>query len=78
MPSVLGLPAHLSSRAEGDALRAWLLPLAGEDTELVMSVLVHDESYVEVAGRLGLTTAVARKRFHRAVRRARKMANKIP
>ncbi|MBU8901089.1 sigma-70 family RNA polymerase sigma factor, partial [Corallococcus sp. M34] len=77
-PSAHDVFGGLSLKSELGALRAWLLPFAGEDTELVMSVLVQEESYAEVGARLGLAPAAARKRFHRALGRLRKMAFKIP
>ncbi|WP_426747396.1 sigma-70 family RNA polymerase sigma factor [Myxococcus faecalis] len=75
--SALGLPARLSLESEEGALREWLLPLAGGDTELVVSVLLHEESHAQVGARLGLAPEVARKRFQRALRRLRKMADKF-
>nr|BDT32060.1 sigma-70 family RNA polymerase sigma factor [Myxococcus sp. MH1] len=75
--SVLGLSVRLTLESEEEALREWLLPLAGGDTELVVSVLLREESHSEVGERLGLAPEVARKRFQRALRRLRKMADKF-
>ncbi|AKF85052.1 hypothetical protein MFUL124B02_08675 [Myxococcus fulvus 124B02] len=75
--SALGLSVRLTLESEEEALREWLLPLAGGDTELVVSVLLREESHSEVGERLGLAPEVARKRFQRALRRLRKMADKF-
>jgi DNA-directed RNA polymerase specialized sigma24 family protein len=64
--------------AEVEELRAWLLPLAGEDTDLVVSVLLHEEGYVEVGASFGLAPSAARKRVQRAMGRLRKMKKIIP
>ena len=76
-------PAPFVSRArsfdaEVEELRAWLLPLMGEDTNLVVSVLLREEDYVEAGASLGLAPAAARKRVQRALGRLRKMKKKIP
>ncbi|WP_249348174.1 sigma-70 family RNA polymerase sigma factor [Corallococcus exiguus] len=64
--------------AEVEELRAWLLPLTGEETDLVVSVLVHEEDYAEAGASFGLAPAAARKRVQRALGRLRKMKEKIP
>jgi DNA-directed RNA polymerase specialized sigma24 family protein len=48
-----------------------LRPVLGEDTELVLSVLVLDEFQTEAAVRLGIMPGTARKRFQRALDRLR-------
>ncbi|RYZ41700.1 MAG: sigma-70 family RNA polymerase sigma factor [Myxococcaceae bacterium] len=67
-----------SFNAEVEELRAWLLPLTGEDTDLVVSLVLREEDAVEVAASLGLSPETARKRVRRALARLRKMKNKIP
>ncbi|MCY1033237.1 sigma-70 family RNA polymerase sigma factor [Corallococcus sp. BB11-1] len=67
-----------SFNAEVEELRAWLLPLTGEDTDLVVSVLLREEDYVEVAASRGLSPETARKRVQRALGRLRKMKKKCP
>jgi DNA-directed RNA polymerase specialized sigma24 family protein len=53
------------------ALRAWLEPIVGADAELLLAVLVLDETQREAGERLGLTHDAARKRFQRALGRLR-------
>jgi DNA-directed RNA polymerase specialized sigma24 family protein len=67
-----------SFNAQVEELRAWLLPLTGEDTDLVVSLIVREEDAVEVAASLGVSPETARKRVRRALARLRKMKNKIP
>ncbi|NVJ26338.1 sigma-70 family RNA polymerase sigma factor [Myxococcus sp. AM011] len=67
-----------SFNAEVEELRAWLLPLTGEDTDLVVSLVLREEDAVEVAASLGVSPETARKRVRRALTRLRKMKNKIP
>ena len=69
--SDLGLPVGLSFDGELRALRAWLLPIGGADTDLLLAVLVLDENQREAAERVGLTHEGARKRFQRALERLR-------
>ncbi|HQG03873.1 MAG TPA: hypothetical protein PK838_06075, partial [Thermoleophilia bacterium] len=52
-------------------LRAGLVPVVGEDADLLVAVLVLDETQREAGERLGLTHDAARKRFQRALRRLR-------
>jgi DNA-directed RNA polymerase specialized sigma24 family protein len=52
-------------------LRAWLQPIVGPDAELLLAVLVLDETQREAGERLGLTHDAARKRFQRALGRLR-------
>ncbi len=70
--SVLGLNAGLSFDEDVAVLRAWLEPVVGEDAELLIAVLVLDESRREVGERLGLATDSGRKRVQRAVARLKK------
>lgn len=53
------------------ALRAWLEPIVGADAELLLTVLVLDETQREAGERLGLSHEAARKRFQRALARLR-------
>jgi len=46
---------------------AWLRPVLGDDTGLLLSVLIVEESQREAGMRLGLSHEAARKRFRRAV-----------
>jgi RNA polymerase sigma-70 factor (ECF subfamily) len=52
-------------------LRRTLLPVLGDDTDLLLDVVVLEELQSQVAVRLGLTPSAARKRFQRAMRRLR-------
>jgi RNA polymerase sigma-70 factor (ECF subfamily) len=52
-------------------LRAWLEPIVGPDAELLLAVLVLDETQREAGERLGLSHEAARKRFQRALGRLR-------
>ena len=72
------VPLALSFDSEVAELRAWLRPLAGEDTDLVVSVLLYEEGYVDVGASLGLAPAAVRKRVQRALSRLRKMKKKMP
>ncbi|WP_434345704.1 sigma-70 family RNA polymerase sigma factor [Myxococcus virescens] len=72
------VPRARSFNAEVEELRARLLPLTGEDTDLVVSVLLREEDYVEAGASLGLSPETARKRVQRALSRLRKMKKKIP
>ena len=51
--------------------RAWLEPIVGADAELLLAVLVLDETQREAGHRLGLSHEAARKRFQRALTRLR-------
>lgn len=70
--SALGLTPGLSFDEDVTVLRAWLEPVVGEDAELLIAVLVLDESRREVGERLGLATDSGRKRVQRAVARLKK------
>jgi DNA-directed RNA polymerase specialized sigma24 family protein len=70
--SALGLTPGLSFDEDVAVLRAWLEPVVGEDAELLIAVLVLDESRREVGERLGLATDSGRKRVQRAVARLKK------
>jgi hypothetical protein len=63
-------------RYELATLHRVLRPIVGEDTELVLRVLVLEERQSTAAARLGLTLHTARKRFQRAIRRLRDIAQK--
>jgi DNA-directed RNA polymerase specialized sigma24 family protein len=52
-------------------LRTELLPVVGDDTDLLLAVLVVGENQREAADRLGIKHGAARKRFQRALARAR-------
>ena len=70
--SALGLTPGLSFDEDVAVLRAWLELVVGEDAELLIAVLVLDESRREVGERLGLATDSGRKRVQRAVARLKK------
>lgn len=57
--------------ASPERLHRDLVRLVGADSTLVMRVAVDGASQGEVAAELGLTAAAARKRYQRALRRAR-------
>ena len=67
----LGITQGLSFEDDLDALRAWLEQVVGEDAELLLAVLVLDETQREAGQRLGLSHDAARKRFQRALARLR-------
>ncbi len=69
--SVLGLLPTASDEDEAAALREWLAPIVGEDAELLIAVLVLEQSQREAGARLGLSHDAARKRFQRALGRVR-------
>lgn len=52
-------------------LRTWLDENVGADADLLLAVLVMDETQQEAGARLGLSHDVARKRLQRALRRLR-------
>jgi len=72
--SRIGLPPTLSHDEELAHLRAWLQPMVGQDAELVLAVLVLEETQREAGARLGLSHEAARKRFQRAFARIRQHA----
>jgi hypothetical protein len=61
----------LCHEAQIAALGAWLAPLAGPDTDLLIDSLVFELSNHEVAARHGLTVAAVRQRRWRAIRKLR-------
>ena len=65
-----GLPC-VSFDEDVAVLRDWLKPLVGADAELLVAVLVLDETQREAGERLGLSHDAARKRFQRALGRLR-------
>jgi RNA polymerase sigma-70 factor (ECF subfamily) len=67
---------RLSFEQDIDALRAWLVPVVGEDTDLLLSVLVWGETQREVGKRMGLASDAVHKRFQRALGRLRKHLGK--
>jgi DNA-directed RNA polymerase specialized sigma24 family protein len=62
---------RLSFDEDVAVLRAWLEPIVGADAELLLAVLVLDETQREAGHRLGLSHEAARKRFQRALTRLR-------
>jgi DNA-directed RNA polymerase specialized sigma24 family protein len=54
-------------------LRGRLRPALGDDTDLLLTVLIMGETQREAADRLGIRHATARKRFQRALGLARKL-----
>lgn len=56
---------------EVTVLRAWLEPIVGADADLLIAVLVLEETQREAGARLGLSPEAARKRFQRALGRLR-------
>ena len=64
-------PVASEPQASPDRLHRDLVRLVGADSTLVMRVAVDGASQGEVAAELGLTAAAARKRYQRALRRAR-------
>lgn len=68
----LGLTSGVSFDEDVAVLRAWLAPVVGEDAELLLAVLVLDETQHEAGARLGLANAASRKRFQRATARLRR------
>ena len=69
--SELGLPADLGPEAEVAAIRALLVPIVGDDTDLVIGAAIYGDSQHELADQLGITHEAARKRFQRALARLR-------
>lgn len=51
--------------------RGWLVRIVGRDAELVLAVAVLGESQGDFAERIGVTPVTARKRYRRALHRAR-------
>lgn len=69
--SVLDRPIGDTDTDDFAALRAWLVRVVGADAELVLAVLVLEETQREAGARLGLSNEAARKRFQRALARLR-------
>lgn len=69
--SVLGLIPGIGVDHDIAALRACLEAAVGEDAELLVAVLVLEETQREAGERLGLSHDAARKRFQRALVRVR-------
>jgi hypothetical protein len=63
----VGIPVGMSFEGELAALRQRLARVLGDDTDLMLGVLVLDENHREAADRLGIAHAAARKRFKRAL-----------
>lgn len=74
--SALGLTSGVSFDEDLAVLRAWLAPVVGDDAELLLAVLVMDETQREAGARLGLANEASRKRFQRAVARLRRHLEK--
>jgi RNA polymerase sigma-70 factor (ECF subfamily) len=74
--SRLGLPPTVDVSEDLAHLRGWLESVVGEDAELVLAVLVLEETQREAGERLGLSHDAARKRFQRAFARLRQHAAK--
>jgi RNA polymerase sigma-70 factor (ECF subfamily) len=70
-PSELGLAADLSPEEEVAAIRALLVPIVGDDADLVIGAAIYGQSQHELADELGITHEAARKRFQRALARLR-------
>jgi hypothetical protein len=66
-----GAPCASCPDDEIQGLRDVLQAAVGSDTDLLIAVLVLGETQAEAAARLGLSHDVARKRFQRALSRAR-------
>jgi DNA-directed RNA polymerase specialized sigma24 family protein len=65
--SELGLPHGMSFDEEVQTLQGWLLPVTGDDTDLVLAVILLEETQREAGQRFGLSHAAARKRYQRAL-----------
>lgn len=70
--SRLGLLPTLDVEKDLALLRAWLEPVIGADAELLLAVLLVEETQREAGARLDLTHDAARKRFQRTVVRLRR------
>jgi RNA polymerase sigma-70 factor (ECF subfamily) len=69
--SELGLPSDLTPEEEVAAIRALLVPIVGDDADLVIGAAIYGDSQHELADQLGITHEAARKRFQRALGRLR-------
>jgi DNA-directed RNA polymerase specialized sigma24 family protein len=65
--SELGLPPGMGFDEAVQTLHGWLLPITGDDTDLVLAVILLEETQREAGQRLGLSADAARKRFQRAL-----------
>ncbi len=70
--SSLGIPTGFCFDAQTELLREQLLPLLGDDAELIIAVAVLDETQREAGERLGLSHQTARKRYRRRLDRMRR------
>lgn len=68
---VLGLVPGRSLASELEALRGWLASAIGGDADLLLAVLVFDETQHAAGAELGLSPEASRKRCQRALRRIR-------
>lgn len=69
--SELGLPADLDPDEKVAAIHALLVPIVGDDADLVIGAAIYGDSQHELADKLGITHEAARKRFQRALARLR-------
>ena len=69
--SLLGLKDDLPEEDEVAAIRARLLPILGDDVDLVIGAVIHGENQRRLAERLGLSYEATRKRIQRALLRLR-------
>lgn len=69
--SVLGILTNFSTEAEIVSIRGCLLPIIGEDTDLVLAILFFGNSQKEAGEALGISHDAARKRYQRALDRIR-------
>lgn len=74
--SAFGLPDGLDADAAAAMCRAALVPMIGDDADLVVAVAIIGETNAAVAARLGLQRPAARKRVQRAYRRLRRALEK--
>ncbi len=71
-PSPFGLRGDLPDEEEVAVIRQHLLPILGDDTDLVIGAAVYGLSQRVLGERLGLTHEAARKRVQRAFERLRR------
>lgn len=69
--SLLGILSGHSTGAELAALRGCLLPISGDDTDLLLAVLILGNSQKETGRAMGISHDAARKRYQRALDRIR-------
>ena len=69
--SLFGILTGLSTGVELAALRGCLLPISGDDTDLILTILFVGSSQKEAAEALGISHDAARKRYQRALDRIR-------